>query len=122
MIEELIWLIFNDIKEIILAIDRQDVLRSCFWLLWGIIVFSPLKDVDRRDHLAAAVYVLFCMGAGVALVFAIPQEFLPQVSLGRTFVIIIVMGVIAALRWYYKNRVKQVLTFKVKQLEVGKEK
>ena len=100
---ELLW---HDIKESFLLWDLKDLALPTYFALWLVILFSPLVGVDRRDPYAAMVYVLFCVAAGVTLIFALPQRFTPPHSINFVIGALLSMAGISAFRWYYRNEYK----------------
>ena len=97
------WIIalLNDIKVSRELLQAVDFALPSFICLWFMIVLLPLKGMDRRDPIAGAVYTMFCMGAGVVLMFALPKEYIPNPSLGVQVISVFLMGVVAAFRWGY---------------------
>ena len=97
------WLgaLFNDIKVAWELLQAVDFALPSFICLWFMLILLPLKGMDRRDPIAGAVYTMFCMGAGVSLMFALPKAYIPNPSLGVQVVSVFLMGSVAAFRWGY---------------------
>ena len=100
---ELIW---HDVKDSFMLWDLKDLALPTYFTLWLVILFTPLVGVDRRDPFAAMVYVLFCVAAGVTLIFALPQRFTPPSSINFIIGTVLTMAGISAFRWYYRNEYK----------------
>ena len=69
------WLavIVYDLKNMITSLEPVDFAQPSFVAMWVFIVMLPLIGIDRRDPIAGLVYILFCVAAGVALIFALPR-------------------------------------------------
>lgn len=109
--EELLNLIWHDIQVSFSGITVKDLARPIFLLLWLFIVLIPLTRVDRRDTLAGAVYVLFCMASGVALVWALPQTYVSdKPTMYNIFLSMLIMSAISAFRWFYRSHTYEFTT------------
>jgi len=114
----------NDIRESWELLQAVDFALPSFACLWLLIVLLPLKGMDRRDPISGAMYTMFCMAAGVALMFALPQRYIPNPSLGVQVVGVMLMGFAGAFRWTRgANMVvlARELDTKAKGVEDGKE-
>ena len=100
---ELIW---QDTRDSLLTWDLKDLALPTYFVLWLAILFTPLVGVDRRDPFAAMVYVLFCVAAGVTLIFALPQNYTPPSSVQFVIGATLSMSGISAFRWYYRDEYK----------------
>lgn len=103
------WLIvlFSDLRDAILLTELVDLTLPMFFGLWLVILFMPLIGIDRRDPNAGAVFVLYCVASGAALVFALPQQFLPHQSFETQAIALFCMACAATVRWsvgYFKQR------------------
>lgn len=106
------WLIilWSDIKNSILSVETNDLARPSFFALWIAIVALPLRGIDRRDPIAGLVYILYCMAAGAALLYALPQYYIQPPSLKAMNVTVCVMGIVAGVRWFYGAQPPQRIT------------
>ena len=93
--------IVKDIHDSWYQLRTVDFAQPVFVLLWLFIVFLPLGQVDRRDILAGLVYSLFSLALGVALIFALPKEFVPKPSLATQFMSVLGMVILTCARWFY---------------------
>ena len=99
------WLSFlaEDIKLALLALEPKDLAYPTYAVLWVVILFYPLHGVDRQDPIAGLVYILYCVGAGATLFFALPDHFSRAIDLPLHFGVLTIMGGFAAYRWFHKN-------------------
>ena len=100
------WLliIWSDLKDSILAFTVRDLTRPSFFGLWLVILLMPLIGVDRRDPVAGMVYVVFALGAGAALVFALPKDLVDEPSIQTIFWSMVLMGIASSVRWVWGRR------------------
>jgi len=82
-------------------VQAIDFALPTFIGLWCLIVFLPLRGMDRRDPMSGAVYTMFCMGAGVCLMFALSKEYVANPTFGVQLISVSLMGLVAAVRWGY---------------------
>ena len=68
-----------------------------------VILYLPLHGIDREDPIAGMVYILYCVGSGATLFFALPNNFEEPEDLPIHFAVLLVMGLGAAYRWFHKN-------------------
>jgi hypothetical protein len=98
-------LALNDIYESYATIRAVDLAQPSFIALWMVILFTPLLGIDRRDHYCSAMYVAYLAGAGVALIFALPRQYIEQSStLAGQISGTIMMMIVASVRWYLGSR------------------
>ena len=97
------WLtvIWYDLKNAWDSLEPVDFAMPSFIGLWIAILLMPLIGIDRRDPIAGLMYVLFCSGAGVALVFALPQKYAPPRTINLQITTVFFMGAVSAFRWFY---------------------
>jgi hypothetical protein len=95
----------KDIYESYATIRAVDVAQPSFIALWMVILFTPLIGIDRRDKYCSMMYVAYLAGAGVALIFALPRQYIEQSStLSGQLAGTVMMMIAAAVRWYYGAR------------------
>ena len=94
-------LLWKDILDAVLDLRPMDFAQPSFFALWLVILFMPLIGVDRRDPISGIVFVLFCMASGAALVFALPQELIPESDLKTINITLTCMGLGAGIRWVF---------------------
>ena len=113
------WLsvIWYDLKNAWDSLEPVDFAMPSFIGLWIIILFMPLFGIDRRDPIAGLMYVLFCSGAGVALVFALPQNYAPPRTMNLQITTVLFMGGVSAFRWFYGAN-PDILEEQRKQMEI----
>jgi hypothetical protein len=98
-------LALNDIYESYATIRAVDLAQPSFIALWMVILFTPLIGIDRRDHYCSAMYVAYLAGAGVALIFALPRQYIEQSSTFAGQISgTIMMMIVASLRWYLGSK------------------
>lgn len=95
--------IILDIKMSWQLLQAIDFALPSFICMWFLILLTPLHGMDRRDPIAGSVYTLFCMGAGVCLMFAIPKAYIELPSLTTQIVSISAMASISAFRWFFTS-------------------
>ena len=102
------------------SITPKDFAYPSYILLWMVILYLPLHGIDCADPVAGMVYVLYCIGSGATLFFALPNEFNSLEDLGIHFGTLLAMGIAGAYRWGHKN--SQTLTRAEHEEEVRKHK
>ena len=97
------WLILLliDLEDVAIEVRASELARPSMFALWLLILFMPIIGVDRRDVISGAMYVLYCMAAGAAMVFALPQELAGETSPATPHIVVSCMGAAAALRWVF---------------------
>ena len=106
-------LALKDIYESYLTIRAVDLAQPSFIALWMVILFTPLMGIDRRDKYCSMMYISYLAGAGVALIFALPKQYISQSStLAGQVSGTIIMMIVAGIRWYYGARQPQQVTKK----------
>ncbi len=102
---EWISVIWYDIRDSLSEIQVIDFAMPSYFLLWLIILMFPLTGVDRRDKIAASVYSLFCTAAGVALIYALPQQYTSNSqTIGQKVFTMMGMGAVGIFRWLYQPK------------------
>ena len=99
---DLVVFFLEDLLGAALAIGLLDLAQLIFFGIWCLILLLPLVGVDRRDPIAMLMYVLFMMGAGAAFVFALPAEFIEQPSLKEMNITVVILGLVAGVRWFFR--------------------
>ena len=92
--------IWFDLKNAWYSLEPVDFATPSFVGLWILILLLPLIGIDRRDPIAGAVYMLFLTGAGVALVFALPQKFTSSGGSNIQLATVFVMAAVSGFRWF----------------------
>lgn len=92
-------LLVRDITDAVLGLRPVDFAFGTFVMMWLIILFMPLIGVDRRDPIAGAVFSLYCVASGAALVYALPQEIMGETNLKTINISLTCMGIAAGIRW-----------------------
>lgn len=97
-------ILIHDLAESIRLIRPVDLAQPTFMCLWLLILATPLRGIDRRDPFCGMMYVAFTSGAGVALIFALPQEYVStNLGIPQQFLSVVAMMSVAAIRWWYKS-------------------
>ena len=92
----------KDIYESYMTFSMVDLAQPSFIALWISILFMPLIGVDRRDRYCSLMYVMYLAGAGVTLIFALPQEYFGgHTNIASQLAGTIIMMIFAASRWWY---------------------
>ena len=99
------WMTFlgEDIRQAIMALEPKDMAYPSYTILWLVILFYPLHGIDRQDPVAGLVYILYCLGSGATLVFALPEHFTNLSDMPMHIGVLMIMGLGAAYRWFHKN-------------------
>lgn len=93
-------LLWHDIKESFAGITMLEVSKQALFGLWLIILFMPLKGVDRRDMLACLVYTMFMGAAAATLFYAIPKALVEEeASLQDQFITLMIIFAFGCIRW-----------------------
>jgi hypothetical protein len=95
-------MLLNDLIDLFRTIDLADLMTPLGLIIWSSILLIPLKGTDRRCRISAATYSLFCVAAGIALLFALPQRFIKTPPIGSQMTLVFFMGSLAAVRWLFK--------------------
>ena len=61
--------------ELIEGIELKDFLYPFALCLWIILIALPLHDVDRRDRITGAGYVIYCTACAVVFFLAMPSNY-----------------------------------------------
>lgn len=95
----------RDVYESYLTIRAVDLAQPSFIALWMVILFTPLIGIDRRDKYSSLMYVAYLAGAGVALIFALPKQYIEGSStLAGQLAGTVMMMIVAGIRWYYGSK------------------
>lgn len=96
------WITFlaDDIHQAILAIELKNLAYPTYIALWLIILFFPLSGIDKQDPIAGLVYILYCLGSGVTLFFALPGNFTKNSDIKTHLMVCLSMGLCACYRWF----------------------
>ncbi|SMF79291.1 hypothetical protein [Pseudobacteriovorax antillogorgiicola] len=99
------WLNFinEDFRTALGNLEPKDFAYPSYTLLWLIILFFPLAGIDRQDPIAGMVYILYCLGAGATLLFALPNNFDKLSDFSIHLTSLILMGLVAGYRWFHRN-------------------
>ena len=96
----------RDMLESVSDLGIQLFILPTSLMLWAFVLLFPLKRVDRRDKITGMTYVLCSVSAGVALMYVLPQPFIPDESASLFVVTSLVAGA-ATIRWIFgKHRQK----------------
>lgn len=98
-----LFILFDDLKRATLDVSTGELVRPIFFGLWLFILFMPLKNIDRRDPIAGLMFTFYCVGAGAALMIALPQHVLPDFEFKTSFIILLSMGTAAFCRWFLSS-------------------
>ena len=112
--------LFEDVILWFYSIKLADFAYPSYIFLWLVILYLPLHGIDCADPIAGLVYVLYCIGSGATLFFALPGEFAKTSDLPIHFGTLLVMGLAAAYRWFHKN--SQSLTREEHEEELKRQK
>ena len=97
---EAVALLTHDIREILSGITMLEISRQGLFALWLLILFLPLKGVDRRDMLACLVYTMFLGAAAATLFYAIPKALVEeQASFREQLITLGMVFVFGIIRW-----------------------
>lgn len=91
-----------DIVQLFVGLDISDLTVPVSILMWAVLVMLPISQTDHRDIISGITYTLFLTAAGITLTLAIPQRFTELPSPGNQAIIILLMMVIATLRWFWR--------------------
>jgi hypothetical protein len=87
-----------------LSTDVGDYAFIAFIILWFVLLFLPLNGIDRRDKASGMVYALYMAGAGVALLLALPQNYVEQKpDVQQQMTMIFALMIISLWRWGYST-------------------
>ncbi len=93
-----------DVYESYLAIRAVDLAIPTFIGLWLLILALPLAGIDRRDPFSGLMYIIYLGATGVALVFALPSQYVEvEATPGNQVLSVATMMMIAAFRWWYHD-------------------
>lgn len=87
--------------------------------LWIALLQFRMSKVDCSDPFSAAVYVAYCIFAGVVLVVVVPAKWIGDIGFGASLTWVIFFAVISSLRWgqAYVQQEKEKTIVKIKKNE-----
>ena len=87
-----------------ISTDVGDYAFFTFVILWFVLLVFPLHGIDRRDRTSGMVYALYMAGAGVALLLALPQNYVEQKpDIQQQITMIIALMITSLWRWGYNS-------------------
>jgi uncharacterized membrane protein len=98
------WILYfiEDIREIWASITFADIAKAGFMSIWAVLLFLPLRGIDRKDASSLLMYALFMIFAGVTLVIVIPMKYVgSSYSLKDQVLLVVIMIAIAMSRWSF---------------------
>ncbi len=92
-------MLLEDINSSFLSLGYNELAIPIGFLLWLFIVMMSLKKADPQSWIQGWMYSGFIVFAGFILVLAIPQKYLPHLSIQKTAFWFTVFWSISFGRW-----------------------
>ncbi|MGE0172920.1 MAG: hypothetical protein AB7T49_09050 [Oligoflexales bacterium] len=101
------WINFliNDIRDLVSTLTFWDMLPYSMTALWVLVLCVPLTGIDKRDVFSGMGYAVFCMTAGIILIFTLHSKYSLPSTIGNVINVGVLLLGISAFRWTYRKRV-----------------
>ena len=96
-------IIWTDFIEICRQASFQELAMPIGLLLWSSLLLIPYNNIDRRDVICGLTYSIFMVFAGILLILVLPREFTPMPGPAGQLLIMMVICLIASVRWFWQG-------------------
>jgi hypothetical protein len=95
----------EDIVDAFASMSAQEWSVVVGSVMWLVLLWMPLRGIDRRDRIAGATYALWLGTAGFILILAVPRKMSASSYSSDHFFLLLALAAIAFIRWVTRRRV-----------------
>jgi hypothetical protein len=109
-------LFFADVTALFRSVGIHDLIRWALYACWPLILFLPLKAIDRRDSWTALGYMLTMAAYATVIFVAMPASMGMDRPLNIALAVVCVSVAIAAARWFVGlEKAEEVIVTKIQE-------
>ena len=97
-------LFLRDIRGVFFDLDLRDFGPILFFSIWCVVLFVPLRGIDRRDELAQFTYVGSVAAYGVIFLMTFPIGRATELSPTSKIVVFSLFLLASSIRWMVRKK------------------
>lgn len=89
----------DDVAMVVKDFTITEITTLVGLILWSLLLFVPLKGIDRRDNITGLTYLLYLLAGGVTLAIAIPGKLTTIRDLHWQAGAVVAFALVAGFKW-----------------------